>query len=1090
WFDYDPDELGLDTKQAAKIKEVKQLRPLDSAQPWGIFWVNFEKKRLPLVVLRRILGNLVKKSRASANKADRPSWQLNDLLFISAYGEEEHRTVSFAHFTEVPDTDELPVLRVLGWDDRDSVMYLDRVASRLQSHLHWPDSTGEVAAWRKKWTDAFTDRYREAVTSADVLIPMLAGLAAGIRKRVADTLEAESERGPMRKLFEAVRELLIHDMSQDRFADMYAQTVAYGLLSASFSRPADITPQNLVQLTSVANPFLENLLESLFKLNRGKFHFDVDEVGINDVIDLLRNTNIEAIKAAFNDENPEEDPVIRFYEGFLKEYDPEQRIQRGVFFTPRPVVSYIVRSVHELLQTEFGLEDGLASTATWAEMRNKFPALELPKDVNGDDPFVLILDPATGTATFLYECIEVIERTVKDKLCRELKKKNWRDPEIVSRWSAYVHQHLLPRLYGYEIMMAPYAIAHVKLALKLGETGYQFRDGDRLRIYLTNSLEPPTDIANHKLADLFGKLAQESQEVNHIKRHKRFTVVIGNPPYASLSSNMAPWIRNQTNAYLFIDGSRIEEKSKRNHLQNDYIKFIRLADLICQSTTLGIFSYITSNSYLDGRTLRGLRWNLLQYYPHMAILNLYGDSNKGDAAPDDENVFDITEGVCILVASRVPGREHSQTAYSESQGSRQSKYKMLENPVSSNSYRTIPTLPPHYLFRDVDSPIQDEFLSIGLSLDRIYHISGAGMKSNRDAFATDEDKSTLLERMRHFADKNISDDEIRKQYDLKDNYTWKLPKARLDFRKRMVDEERVKPLAYRPFDNRFVYFDKAVVFNPRFQIMNHMLAGDNLAIVSIGQNESKIFTHAFVSRNLVEIKMATHYGASVVFPTHLHTPESGLFKAASKTNLTAQATPLLEVARRENGSGLPADLRIAHYVYAILYSPKYRQRYAEPLMSDFPQIPISPPPVLFHELARLGGELVALHLLESPKLDQPITEFIGGRNPEVQKVSWSKNTVWVDKAQSIGFKGVDENVWNFHIGGYQVCHKWLKDRKGRILSKADIEHYHRIVVALSETIRIMAEIDKIIDQHGGWPGAFVTEAPPDESPPPDQPSFL
>ncbi len=289
-------------------------------------------------------------------------------MFISAYGEEEHRTVSFAHFSETPETDELPVLRVLGWDDQNSIMQLDRVANRLHSHFRWPGDPADVEAWRKRWSDAFTDRYHEAIRSADELIPRLAALASAVRGRVRAVLDAETERGPMRRIFAAMQELLIHDMDEDGFADMYAQTVAYGLLSASFSRPAGLTAQNLVQLTSVCNPFLENLLENLFRLNRGKFHFDVDEVGINDVLDLLRNTNIEAIKAAFNDLNPAEDPVIRFYEDFLHEYDPDQKVKRGVFFTPRPIVSYIVRSVHELLQTEFGLEDGLASTATWADM--------------------------------------------------------------------------------------------------------------------------------------------------------------------------------------------------------------------------------------------------------------------------------------------------------------------------------------------------------------------------------------------------------------------------------------------------------------------------------------------------------------------------------------------------------------------------------------------------------------------------------------------------------------------------------------------------------------------------------------------------
>ena len=166
------------------------------------------------------------------------------------------------------------------------------------------------------------------------------------------------------------------------------------------------------------------------------------------------------------------------------------------------------------------------------------------------------------------------------------------------------------------------------------------------------------------------------------------------------------------------------------------------------------------------------------------------------------------------------------------------------------------------------------------------------------------------------------------------------------------------------------------------------------------------------------------------------------------------------------------------YIYALLYSVSYRKRYADQLRIDFPRLPLTGNLDLFRALARLGGELTALHLLESPKLDQPITEFIGGRNPEVEKVSWAKNTVWVDKAQTAGFKGVPEAVWNFYIGGYQVCHKWLKDRRGRTLSEYDLAHYQKIVVALNETIRLMQEIDEVIERHGGWPGAF--SSPGDE----------
>jgi len=1105
-FEYQPEELGLDAKHAAKIKEIKQLRPLDSKQPWGIFWVNFEKKRLPMVVLRRILGSLVVKKRASANKIDRPNWQLNDLLFISSYGEEEHRTISFAHFTEDPSTDELPVLRILGWDDQNSIMHLDRVAGRLETHFRWPSNPAELETWRRRWTEGFTDRYREAIRSADVLIPELARLARAIRKRVRDTLDAENERGPMRKLLAAVRGLLIHDMDGDAFADMYAQTVAYGLLSARFSRPAGLTAQNLVQLTSVSNPFLENLLENLFRLNRGKFHFDVDEVGINDVLDLLRKTNIDAIKAAFNDENPAEDPVIRFYEGFLKEYDPKQRIQRGIFFTPRPVVSYIVRSVHELLQTEFGLEHGLASTATWAEMLKNFPNLQLPQDVNPDDPFVCILDPATGTGTFLFTCIEVIERTMKDKWCRELDKKSWHDPEVLTRWRNYVPRYLLPRLYGYELMMAPYAIAHLKLALKLGETGYQFRDGDRLHIYLTNSLEPPSDVADPKLADLFATLAKEAQEVNDIKRQKHFTVVIGNPPYSIQSQNLTETARAWVDPYRCVDGQPIKEKGAlqfEKSLQDDCVKFASFSQHQIQKSSIGMLGMIMSHSFIDNPTLRGMRQSLGQTFARIFVYDLHGNSTRKERSPDgseDKNVFDIKQGVGILVAAR-PSAENifAVLQHADAWGTRETKYEtLLRTSVSTSGFVSVTLVSPFYLFKPQVAATREEY-GQGWTITDIFITGNVGIITARDNMVIDYEAAPLVERAEVFRDSQLSDEKLCEGLEISLKKGWDIGRARDAIKKDKDLRKYVKPLTYRPFDNRLVFYHPSVVWGMSNPTMQHMLPGGNLAMTVgragqvIGQGEWDII---YSTRNLTEFNLYRRGGHNLL-PLYLipdeEDPQTGLsghnaWRLNFTPNFLSAIASRLGLSRTGN-FGVPRSLtpeEIFHYAYAVFHSPTYRSRYAEFLKIDFPRLPLTSSLELFRVLARLGGELVALHLLESPKLDKHITEFVGGNNPEVEKVSWAKKTVWIDKAQTAGFKGVSEDVWNFYIGGYQVCEKWLKDRKGRTLTKDDIAHYHKIVVALSETIRLMKVIDEVIDKHGGWPGAFAStsykESPETEMP--------
>jgi hypothetical protein len=485
-FDYAPEELGLDAETAVKIKEIKQLRPLTSKQPWGIFFVNFAPKQLPVVALRRILSTLVIKKRQSSNQPHLAAWRLHDLLFISSYGETEHRDITFAHFAEEHGTGDLPTLRLLGWDDEDTKLKLDFVERELKDKLRWPEDEGDVAAWRAKWSTAFRLRPREVIKTSQQLAIQLADLARGIRKRANNVLAVESDKGPLRKMYAAFKEALIHDLSTDDFADMYAQTISYGLLTARFSHPAGLVADNLADMVPVTNPFLKDMLETFLTIGGRKGKIDFDELGINDVVQLLRDANMEAVLRDFGDRNPQEDPVIHFYQDFLQEYDAKKRMQRGVFYTPRPVVSYIVRSVHELLQTEFGLEDGLASTVTWGEMAAKHTGLTIPAGTKPSDPFVCILDPATGTGTFLVEAIDIIHKMMEARW----KKQGHMALEFQNLWNEYVPKHLLPRLYGFELLMAPYAIAHMKIGLKLYETGYRFSSDERARIYLTNMSRP------------------------------------------------------------------------------------------------------------------------------------------------------------------------------------------------------------------------------------------------------------------------------------------------------------------------------------------------------------------------------------------------------------------------------------------------------------------------------------------------------------------------------------------------------------------------------------------------------------------------
>lgn len=1088
FFEYSADELGLDSGTTAKIKEIKQLRPLESKQPWGIFFVNFEPQRLPVVALRRILRALVVKKRQSASRSQQATWQLHDLLFISTYGETNHRDITFAHFAEEPGQGDLPVLRVLGWDDEDTALHTAHTDKMLRERLCWPKDTRDMEKWRATWSSAFTLRHQQVIKTSKELALQLAGLAQRIRKRARAVLTLENEKGQLRKLYAAFKEALIHDLSEDDFADMYAQTISYGLLTARISRPSGIVADNLTDMVPVTNPFLKELLETFLNVGGRKGKIDFDELGISEVVQLLRDADMEAVLRDFDDRNPKEDPAIHFYELFLKEYDPQKRMQRGVFYTPRPVVSFIVRSIHELLQKEFGLADGLADIATWGETIKRQKALHIPESISPDAPFVTILDPATGTGTFLVEAIDVIYETMKAKWIKE----GHMALELPNLWNQYVPKHLLPRLYGYELMMAPYAIAHMKIGLKLFGTGYRFASNERARVYLTNSLEPAGDDKKQRdFEEWAPALAHEAKAVNHIKRNEHFTVIVGNPPYSAASHNPSKsdqgeltHIGRLMRAYFEIEGVPLGERNPR-WLQDDYVKFVRYCETSLTSTSIGVLGLITNHGYLANPTFRGMRHSLLSSFSSVKILDLHGNSKRAEKAEDgssDENVFEIQQGVAISILCRAAkGKGEARVSHADLFGTRDSKYQRLTSSASVEFTQINPGR-PFYLFIPQNEELRTEY-DLGVSLADMFISSSVGIVTGRDSLTIHFTRQEAETVTADFA--SLSVEQARSKYQLgEDSRDWKVALAQKDLRISKISPSLFVPILYRPFDTRYTFYtghSRGFHCMPRGENMGHMAAARNLGLLTARSNKSPTGDHFFCSRFITEAKAGEATTQSCLFPLYLYRKSGELaVMEGQSSNLRRTFTARLaaalgytQAAEGELPFGLIAD-DIFNYAYAVFYSPAYRRRYAEFLKIDFPRLPLTSRIALFRTLGALGGQLVGMHLLESPKLDEPIAIYRGTSKPEIEKVSYARDTVWLDKAQTCGFPRVPEGVWNFQIGGYQVCEKWLKDRKGRTLSKDEIIHYQKIIVALSETIRIMAEIDKVIDAHGGWPGAFVT----------------
>jgi len=1092
YFEFSPEELGIDAANAAKIQRIQRLRPLAVGQPWGIFFVEFEPKKLPVVALRRILSRVALKKRASANSAERTAWAADDLLFVSNYGTGDERRISLAHFSQPENNDDVPTLKVLGWDNLDTPLHLDDVADKL-ARLAWPENEHDLDDWRSDWRSAFTLRHREVINTSRELSVRLAELARTLRNRIQTALKIETENGTLTKLMKAFQTSLIHDLDPDGFADMYAQTIAYGLLTARIANPKGITADHLHEQMPVTNPFLKELMETFLHVGgrRGRTRtedIDFDELGISEVVELLDDANMEAIVRDFGDRNPQEDPVIHFYELFLKEYDAKQRMKRGVFYTPRPVVSYIVRSVDELLRTEFGLEDGLADITTWAEMTARNPDIKIPVGVDPDQPFVQILDPATGTGTFLVEVIDLIHKTLVAKWEAE----DCNEQERSACWNDYVPKYLLPRLHGYELLMAPYAIAHLKIGLKLFETGYRFGSHERARVYLTNALEPASD--EQYTLDVLPALAHEAAAVNEIKRKQRFTVVIGNPPYSNFGKlNKIPFILDLLNDY------KHGLHERKINLDDDFIKFVRLAHFHLAQSELGVLGLITNNVFIDGLTHRRMREALLESFSRIAVLDLHGNSAAQEAGRDgakDENVFDITLGVCITTMCRSGNAVQSikQVSFSELRGNRQSKYNALlahtETPLK------LRPVDPYFFFTPKDFSKTAEYMSF-VSLMDVFSRPAYGIQTKRDALTISFDDKEVLSRAN---DLLVNDDSaVRQMYGLPaDGRDWTVGWARADLARLEDIPASVRCIMYRPFDWRWtVYTDKSKGFlaYPRWETMSCMLS-ENLALIAMRQvfQDVDVYSHFGVTDTLIDERtFYSNRGGTYLFPLYASREHGDLLRKSEKCgrhNFKGQFMRELEILLGLHAHGAhewsqitPED--IFHYIFAAFSGPTFRTRYVDMLKIDFPRVPLTSNLGLFRELSQRGNELSSLYTMKSPWLNNFITIYTGPKSPEVKLVGWSNNTVWLDAGKTnareghratvpgtIGFHGVPEAVWDFHNGGYQVCHKWLKDRKGRTLSDEDIAHYQKIVVALNETMRIMKEIDEVIEAHGGWPGAF------------------
>ena len=912
----------------------------------------------------------------------------------------------------------------------------------------------------------FAETISQTIKSPTKLAQMMAGKA----KLMADVIEKsltnddqEGKRSQIKSQMLSFQQMLIHDIDNKSFADIYSQTIAYGMFAARYHDPTlpTFSRMEAAELIPNSNPFLRRLFQDI-----AGFNLDIRLTWIVDeLVNIFLASDVATIMKNFGKSTKQEDPVVHFYETFLGEYNPALRKARGVWYTPQPVVNFIVRAVDDILKTEFNLPQGLADTSktkikrkavtqTSTGANSKIKEVETKVEVHK----VQILDPATGTGTFLAEVVKHIHKKFEGQQ---------------GIWSKYVTNDLIPRLNGFELLMASYAMAHLKMDMLLTETGYKPTDDQRFRIFLTNSLEE----AHPDTRTLFSSwLSDEADQANAIKRETPVMVVMGNPPYSGISSNNGEWISKLIDDYKYIDGEYFNER--KHWLNDDYVKFIRFGQHFIDKNGSGILAFINPHGFLDNPTFRGMRWNLLQSFDKIYTVDLHGNSLKKETAPDgsiDQNVFDIMQGVSINLFVKTgikKPKENGQVFHFDLYGKRELKYDfLLDNSLKTIDFKELKPEKPFMFFVKNENPLILDYEK-GISLNELFKIKNTGVCSQRDSISMQNSELELKKVLDDF--ENLNEIEIRAKYNLsKDGRDWQVNFAKKNVTEFKSNEKYFKKVHYRIFDLKTTFYtnkSKGFIAYPRYEVFKHLL-NDNLCLLINRSVRGIEYNHVFISKfipdlHLFETANASIYGA----PLYLYPETNSQQTFDDKNTRVPNLNPVI-VKQIADGLGLtftnekeetpntfsPIDL--LDYIYAVLHSPAYREKYKEFLKIDFPRVPAPLDPGKFWQLVKLGGEIRQIHLLESSIVEQYITGYPEDGGNVVTKPTYKNSHVYINETQY--FSNVPEGAWNFYIGGYQPAQKWLKDRKDRELSYDDILHYQKIVVALSETDRIMKEINLI-----------------------------
>jgi len=882
------------------------------------------------------------------------------------------------------------------------------------------------------------------VRNAQSLATELAKRTRFLRDEVVSIeLDEEEKRGKKAILgfYEAFRKYLIGTLTKEAFADLYSQTLTYGLFAArtrsdnSFNR----------ELAFKYIPNTIGILRDVFRFISLEDPPKPLQVIVDDIAEVLSVTDVRKILEDYFEEGKGQDPIVHFYETFLTAYDPSIREKRGVYYTPEPVVRYIVRSVNELLKTHFDMPDGLAS-------KN-----------------VTLLDPAAGTLTFPAEAVKLAVKEFTEKYG-------------TGGRNNFIRNQVLENFFAFELMMAPYAIGHLKMSFLLEELGYKLNDEERFKLYLTNTLEMD-ELEQISIPGL-SSLSEESHLAGKIKKEQPVLVILGNPPYSGISANINEWTEkllkqniDGAQSYYEVDGKTLGEKNPK-WLQDDYVKFLRFAQWKIQKAGFGVVGMITNHSYLDNPTFRGMRQSLMKTFNEIYILDLHGNSLKKETAPDggkDENVFDIRQGTAIAIFVKQKEKSDCKVYHAELFGKRQSKYDWLDaHQLEIKNYQLLKPESPWYFFIPRNTQNIKYYLK-WKQINEIFPVNGVGITTARDNFVIDFRKEALLNKIRLFKNSKFSDNELYQFFHINKKIGWNIRKA-WNMLQDIPDNELenfIFDFIYRPFDHRYIFWHDSLVWRTVKQIMSHILK-ENLSITTVRQVKSgETWQHSLVSDKLIESCYISNKTSEIcyAFPLYLyneHTPKKSrtqymmmLFEPETEYGNSNKEPnidkKIYQTLNQNYGHELTPE-EILYYIYAVFYSNIYREKYAEFLKIDFPRVPFTTDYKVFSKMAALGNELVDLHLMKSSRLNTLVSKFQGeGENDVIEEIIFrpEESRIYINSEKY--FDNVAPQVWDYQVGGYRVLQKYLKDRKGRKMD--DFVHYSQIITALNYTIEIQQEID-------------------------------